>query len=318
MNKFYLLVIFICLAIVPLGTFAQTNSGQTLEVQGLALSPFLIETKVEGGKTQKQTIALTNTTSANLPIEISINDFVPVGGGGQAKFLDSTETADSKFSLTSWIKITKQPQFNIPAGAQTTVEFTINPPIDAEPGTHYGGLLFSYRPANLNGTATTVTQKAGVLILVQTGKDDQRGQITSFKAEPSLDFESVNFYLSFYNLGNVHLKPKGDINIYNWFGNEVASVPVNRDATIILPENERLFQSQWKTGWRLGRYTATSVLFFGNPKLEARVTTHFWIIPWQRVLLSLSALIVLVFSIGLLLKRYNRWLIKNAKNTNEL
>ncbi len=302
------IIVAFVLFIFPLQLFAQ-NSEQRLEVQGLALSPFLIETELEAGDVQLHTITLTNTTNLPLPIEISINDFVPNGETGETVFLNSGEESDPRFSLSSWIRIVNQPDFTIEPGAQTEVQFAIEPPVDAEPGSHYGGLLFSYRPTVLADTSVTVTQKAGVLVIAKLGNANYRATVTSFRAEPSLDYSNVNFFPSIFNQGNAHIKPKGDVVIENMFGRQVGSVPVNRDANIILPESQRNFQSTWESGWRLGRYTATAILFYGNPKLEIRTTTVFWIVPWQRLLVVISVLVLLGLIGYTSVKRYNRWLV---------
>ena len=95
------------------------------------------------------------------------------------------------------------------------------------------------------------------------------------------DTSDYNFFTTFYNQGNVHLKPKGEIYITNLFGRQVASVPANRDAQIVMPDSQRIFESVWQQGWRLGRYRATAVLYYGDPKLETRTSVIVWIVPWQ-------------------------------------
>lgn len=302
---------------IPLIVQAQSVDSQNLTVQGLGISPFLIETTIEPGKEQLQHITLTNTTSAPLPITISINDFVPSGEHGQASFLLANETSDPRFSLSTWIKIVQQPAFTIPPHGQTQVVFSITPPLDAEVGTHYGGLLFAYHPLSNSNTNVSVTEKAGTLILAKFGKVVEKGSITDFTAESSLGFSKTNFLLSFYNQGNAHIKPKGEIHIENMFGQEVASLPVNRDANIVLPESERNFENTWLPGWRFGRYKATAILFFGTPKLEVRNEVVFWIIPWQRILFVLFVFMIAIWLAVFAIRRYNSWLLRRKTHKHK-
>jgi hypothetical protein len=293
---------------------AQQQGQSSLQIHGLAVTPFLIETTVEPGQQTTEKIFLTNTTDRPLPIDISINDFVAEESSGQAKFLPVGEENKPEFSLSSWITITKQPQFVIPPNQETEVEFTITPPKDAEPGTHYGGLLFSYRPSESKSDTVIVTEKVGVLVLAEYGKGRQNGNITDLSAESS-GSNVINFFLSFYNQGNVHLKPKGEVYIRNILGQQVGSVAINRDAQIVMPEGSRLFEAEWQPGWRLGRYTAEAVLFYGNPKIEVRAQTVIWIVPWQRLLTVIFFLVLALFVLRYLLYYYKKHIIKRANGS---
>lgn len=291
---------------------AQQPDQQMLQVEGLGISPFLIEVDVEPGKSSLNRITLTNTSDQPLPVDISIQDFVPNEHGDGASFLESGQQSDPRFSIAEWITIVKQPQFIIEPRQQTTVEFTIEPPAEAEPGTHYGGILFSYRHRSVEDASVTVTQKAGTLVLANLGVAHQLGSITNFHAQPSLDFGEVKFLLSFYNQGNVHVKPKGELQIENMLGRQVGSVLINKDAAIVLPEAQRSFEGSWKPGWRFGRYTAQAVMYYGNPKLEARAVVHFWIIPWQHIVMVALVAVLVLFGGYKGIKRYNIWLLSRV------
>ena len=148
------------------------------------------------------------------------------------------------------------------------------------------------------------------------GKAQNNLTATRFSAEPTIDYSKVNFLLSLYNQGNVHEKPKGDVIITNWFGKQVGSGQINSDASIVLPQSQRNFATSWDSGWSLGRYTATAIIYYGSPKLELRVVEHFWIVPWQR-LMVVSALLIGLIALGYSgLKRYNRWVIKRSNKLN--
>lgn len=301
------------LLVVTLGIFGyplSISAQQRLEVQGLSITPFLIETEIFAGKSSKHSVTLSNTTNSDLPITVSINDFVPNESGDAPKFLPTDNQSASRFSLSRWVSIIRQPNFTIPAGGETQIEFNITPPEDAEPGTHYGGLLFSFKTSPLKGTNTEVEHKAAVIILAQLGKAKNNLTVTRFIAEPTIDYSKVNFFLSLYNQGNVHEKPKGEVRITNWFGKQVGSGQINSDASIVLPQSQRNFSTSWNSGWSLGRYTATAVIYYGSPKLELRAVEHFWIVPWQRLFVVIALLIGLIILGYSGLKRYNKWVIK--------
>jgi hypothetical protein len=295
----------------------QAQAPQQLQVQGLAVTPFLIETTVEAGKPQEQKVTLTNTTDQPLPIDISVNDFVPNNTTGQALFLSAGEQANPAYSLSNWITVVKQPSFVIPPRQQTEVVFALNPPKDASPGTHYGGLLFSYRQKPADPGQVVVTEKVGVLVLAQLGRGNEQGLITDLVSSSVGSTDTLRFLLTFYNSGNTYLKPKGEIHITNIFGQQVASIPLNRGAQIVLPQNQRIFESLWSPGWRLGRYTATAILYYGDPKIESQISATVWIVPWTRVALVLGALIVLAYALRKLIAKYNRRILSRAGHNNE-
>lgn len=321
-NKFSLILLSLLIGALLLGSnlslvFAQSSNSapKTLQVQGLSIDPFLIEADLTPGQSSEFGITVTNTTDAPLSFEVSINDFITNGRNGQPLFLSSTEKSDPKYSLSEWVKITQQPKFKIAPHQQTTINFTITPPIDAELGTHYGGLLFGQPEQLSRDQSTLVENKAGAIILGKLGKAQEQGIISRFFSQQSWFTSSpFDLVLAFHNFGNVHSKPKGTVVVRNMFGQQVADLPVNKDALIILPETEREFELSWRPSWAFGRYTAEAIMFFGNPKLEVRSQTSFWVLPVFPILAGVCVIIVLALGGYAAVIRYNRYIINRAKN----
>lgn len=301
-------------ALWPTQALAQTMPVQSMQIQGLAITPFLIEAELEPGQPKEYSIALANTTDRPLTFEVSVNDFTTDGHSGQPLFLPANQQADPKYSLSGWITVTRQPQFTLPAGGQTEIKFSITPPADAEYGTRYGGLLFS-QPLAVSGSQNTAVQdKAGVVILGKLGRASEQVRISKFSTTQGFYRSGqVEFSLTAQNTGNVHSKPKGDVHIRNMFGKEVGNAQINRDALIVLPETERQFTTSWNPQWAFGRYTAEAVIYFGNPKLELRAQTAFWIIPILPLAASVALAVALIGLFYVIIKRYNSFIIKRAK-----
>jgi hypothetical protein len=312
--KFIFAAILIALSFllsVPSGANAQS---QSLQVQGLSIDPFLIEIDMAPGQTQQRVISLTNTTNKPLTFTASINDFEVSGNSGQPRFLDSDEESNPKYSLSRWITVSRQPQFTIPPQGQTEVGITITVPSDAEPGTHYGGILFGqpYQPVEASGAA--VQHKAGTIILVKLGQSQEKVQITNFFTQQRIYRRGpVEFIASVRNFGDVHAKPKGDITIRNLWGVHVAQVPVNPDALIVLPESARDFAQTWQTKLGFGRYTAEAVMYYGNPKLELRAEASFWIIPVKEIVMGMLITLILGIIGYIGIRKYNQYIIKHSR-----
>ncbi len=301
----------------PIGTAAQPAEQQSLQVEGLAITPFIIEIDAEPGQTINRKISLTNTTQDRLPFVASIHDFVPNGTSGQPLFLPVNQDADPTYSLSRWVRITQQPDFVIPPRGQTEIGFTIEIPSEVEPGTHYGGILFGREASYLNELGSAVQHKAGTIILVKIGKSQEQLELTGFTTDNKLYRSGpVGFKTVLRNNGNVHSKPKGEITIKNLFGGQITQIPINRDANIVLPQATREFTSQWIPKWNIGRYTAEAVLYYGNPKLELRTTEVFWVIPVTELVFSILFLLILGIILYIGIRKYNRYIINRSHEKN--
>ena len=287
----------------------------SLQVQGLGIDPFLFELDMSAGQSTTQTITLINTTNKPLSFQASIHDFVPQGNTGQPRFLSSSEESDSKYSLSRWITIIKQPEFTLPPQAKTEITFAINIPANVEPGTHYGGILFGQPISQIEGSSSAAEQKAGAIILVRLGRSNEQISIENFASNKKIySHGPVEFTTTLHNFGNVHSRPKGEVTVRNIWGRQVTQLPVNKDALIVLPESKRVFPTEWSNKLGFGRYTAEEVLFYGSPKVELRAQTSFWILPLKEIVLG--SIIALIFAIisYILIRRYNRYIINRAKH----
>ncbi len=298
--------------LAPVG-YAQTNEvAPELEVQGVRITPFIFEQSVQKGESFTGDITLTNTTAAPVTLSLAIRDFIPAGRHGEVRFLPANQETDSHFSLSNWVEIQKQPDYTLDPGQSTRTTFRIHVPTDADDGTHYGGILFSFSEGKAEN-GTTVIQSIGAILIAKIGYANGSGTVETFTTPQHIYASStVPFVATFRNTGNVHFSPKGKIEIKNIFGKVVGLAYINENAQISLPDTVRQFESVYKGKFMVGKYTATLTLVFGNPKLEAQKTIGFWVLPWKSLikfgLLSILVLALLIFAII----RYNTWVIKHA------
>jgi hypothetical protein len=288
---------------VFLAAQAQTGTAG----QGLSISPFVLERQMSRGQTLHETIEVTNTTNRTLPVDISVKDFAADGTTGQQTFFDPGQ-GDQTYSLARWITINNSPKLVLAAGEKTQVDFSITPPANAEDGGHYGAVIFSFQGAPVQGSAVQVSQKIGAIILVKLGKVNEDGLISSFKTQHAIyNAPLVTFVTRFHNTGNVHVKPRGGIGIYNMFGKKIATVLVNENANNVLPNSARDFESTWQDKFAFGPYTAKAELVFGDSGTIVRAETSFWVLPWKLILGVALGLIIVIFLFSYGIRRYNRW-----------
>lgn len=266
-------------------------------LKGLELTPFLLDLEVAKGGTISSEIKLTNHSDSSIIVTISVRDFLP-GNDGQPEFVPDVQINDPSFSLAQWVQIKHDKQINIKPEETIAVPFNLNPPANAEDGTHYGAILFSYVGRGAVGNASEVQQTIGSIILVKYGVGKEVGK-TELKADHSYIFNPGKVLLQnkFTNTGNVHTQPKGEVYVKNIFGKIVGTTFVNRDSANVLPNTSRTFLSTWyPSSFAFGRYTLESVLIYGNTRLEARSSVVVWVLPWYLlVLVGLVMLVILWF-----------------------
>lgn len=310
MRRIFFFIFILSSLLLPSSIFAQNESAS----EALSISPFIFERSVEPGQTLQESIKIQNTSSKKLSIDITVNDFTEEKGDGVPVILPETQKLDSNFALASWVQLISPQHLELQPKTAAEVKYSITPPALAEPGGHYAAVLFSYKGEIAGLSSTEITKKVGALIFLKLGKANEQGAIGEFKANNGIFGDpKILFDTKFFNTGNVHLKPKGIVSIYDIFGHQVAALQVNRDAAIVLPQTFRSFSTLWQPRFALGRYTAELHYYFGDNNLEAVSKLSFWIFPlWQ--LLGLLALLFVIIVIGRWgITRYNRYIIAKAQ-----
>lgn len=289
------IIIYICLLVVLIPVTA--SAQQQDQVRGLEIAPFLLDLEVEKGKEITSQIDVVNRSTAPLIVTVTPRDFLP-GYEGQPEFVPDIEINDPTFSLAAWVALGIDSQFTLQPGELASVPFTLRPPQNAEDGTHYGALLFSYVASSATGSASEIQQSVGSILLVRYGVGRELGNtVLTANKHVVWSEDKINLYNTFTNTGNVHVQPKGEVYIRNIFGQVVSTPFVNRDAVNVLPKTEREFLSTWiPSSFAFGRYTAESVLVYGRGRLEAKDIQVIWVLPiYMLVLFSLIIATILWF-----------------------
>lgn len=251
------------------------------EVPGLEITPFLMELDVEKGGTIKSQVDLFNRSTTPLRITAEPRDFLP-GEDGQPLFVPDTQINERTFSLASWVTLQKENQFTIQPGEQVTIPFTVNPPVDAEQGTHYGAILFSYIGSSSENYTSEIRQSLGTILLVRYGEARPNGTVALTPSKRfSFNNDKIDFKNMFTNVGKVHVQPKGEVYVKNMWGKIVATPFINKDAANVLPLTNRTFINTWyPSSFAFGRYTIETVMYYGKQRLEARDKKIIWLLPF--------------------------------------
>lgn len=283
----YLLLIASLLWLAPNIVSAQT------EFREITISPFLQEYDVAKGGTVSGEVDVTNNGNSEVRLQVSARDFLP-GEEGEPQFVPDEEFNDVTFSLAAWLSFPEGTEITLKPKETRAVKYLLNPPVNAEQGSHYGAILFSLSGGSL-ASGVGINQSLGTILIVSYGEARPEGNL-DFSAEPKYIWwnESVEFTNTFTNTGRVHVKPKGEVYITDIFGRMIASPPTNRDAANVLPQSDRTFISSWDPStFAFGPYKVESVITFGNQKLEVRSQQTVWVLPIY-ILVVIGLILVLL------------------------
>jgi len=184
------------------------------------ISPVKYLITISPGNTNNVSLKIKNDESENISYNIFVlgakqdeKSFAPV-------FLNGLSEAES------WVTPEVE-QLSVVVGEEKSVNFKINIPAEAYPGSYYLGLAVQKR-----SLAEAKVQLSGRLIAILNlqvaGEAREVLQINKFNFDKSLASAKnvLPFYLELKNQGNVELPVKGQIKILNWQKKEVSSKEV--------------------------------------------------------------------------------------------
>ena len=295
----YPLILATCLLFIP-----KISSAITV-------GPVKIELSVDPGQTIKSEVFLQNEGDG-------IRTFYPVfekftEDNGEKVFLK--EESD----LSTWISFATS-SVTLKSQEQKFLPFTLEVPKNAPPGGHFAVIWWSTAPANPKpGEQVSIVTRAGVLVYLRvSGSIIENGEIVNFSTSNSGKVFwglPVEFSATFFNKGNVHLKPKGDIIIKNIFGKQRAVLTVNKFGSQVLPQSRKTFSSTWDSDdLFFGPYKAQIALVYGEQQKE--LSKEFWlfVVPIKTLIIVIVGLILVFFVLPFGIKRYNRWIVSRSLN----
>jgi hypothetical protein len=305
-------VVFFIIALLCLSIFRYEAQAQN--AVSLSVSPAIFEMNARPGQTWESKLRIINNNPFELTVYAETVNFRPAGEDGSPRFIPIVES-DADSTLAEWIAV---PNTALVIQAEQTLEIPIQIklPDDTPPGGHYAAVLVGTRPPEDRRDATRVETSqivSSLIFLRVAGEIVESGSIRSFRAVDNVvEKPQVDFELRFENNGNVHLRPEGEIRIYNMWGQERGVIPVNQTTLFgnILRESIRTFRFSWEGEWSpadIGRYTAEATLVYGEDgrKFTDSVAT-FWIIPWRILLGIVLTLVTIAVVIAWLVKLYVR------------
>ena len=304
--------------------------------QALTVSPPKIELTADPGKTISGSFLVSNEQQSKKTFYTTFENFEAQGETGVPKFVAATE------GLGAWI--TGVSQVTLDPGQEKKIDFQIHVPRNAEPGGHFAGIFLGTSPPEMQGGGqVSVGAKIGVLVFLRvSGNIPEGGHLLGFGTSQKVFAHlPVNFWYRFQNGGADRVKPDGIISITHLLVRTHHKVSANKAESNVLPYTTRRLEVPWvidpildATGaalppveplgfwanvgyeWKhfaFGPYSATLDFTYGATKTPVHATTHFYVIPWQLLIIIFLVIIIIGLFGSVGIRRYNRWIIAKAR-----
>lgn len=282
---------------------------------GITVTPVKDEFTVNPGGTSVRTVRVINPISQTMTLYPRVMDFTTDNEKGQPVFYTPKDRT-STYALSQWVTFSK-PFIRVAPNEEEKFEVTITAPANAEPGGHYGAILFSTEEPKLDEDVSQigVVGLVGTLLLATVPGDiTEKLLLEDFDAPVFLISPPANFSARINNVGNIHSKPVGEIKIRNWSGNVVQTLKVNEGNSNVLPESKRRFDNTWEFDWKtIGKFNATLALTYGLPEQQLAASRTFIVIPlW--LIIAIVALLLIISTL-IVTRRRKRAKLKEYVNT---
>ncbi len=279
--------------LLPSQADAQTNTR-------LIISPPRIELSGNPGETVQAQVKITNMGNTPATLSVNTKDMIVVNDRGTPVLVD--EEVSGRWSLASWISLSPG-SVEVEASSSAVANLAIVIPDDALAGGHYAAVYFESGPPTPQGDETELgsgtavaSRLASLIYLTVSGPISEDSLLEEFTTDQSFyEFGPVKFLTTIKNLSDIHVRPTGNIEVYNMFGVKKETLPL--DEVNIFPEAKRSYENTWNTTWGLGKYSAKLSAVYGPSSQVVEGLIYFWIIPLRIVIAVLVGLLILILLI---------------------
>jgi hypothetical protein len=260
---------------------------------GVSISPALIEEALDPGVKKEYSVTVKNLNNYEQKFYISTKNITDVRDGGAPVFADPN-AEKTGMELSQWITLGVT-EIVVPAGVSERINFTMQVPTDATPGSHFGSVFISVDAPELKESGAAVGYEVANIISIRvTGDANEGANIRQFSTERFFHGSpNVSFKTRIENTGNVLVRPTGPVEIYNMLGKKVDTISFNESQGAVFPGREREYKFDWQgEGTGFGRYEVLLSAVYGDDgaRMTMSSTASFWILPLNIILPALGGL----------------------------
>jgi hypothetical protein len=256
------------------------NQENSSEVEGITVSPPLKELVLGPGLVEAHTnVTVTNTTGQDVVATIRLVDFEALDEFGGVS-LGQAGATSGKYGLAGWMSLPGGPTYKIQNGKSATVPIAIANKDDLTPGGHYGAAIVSISSDPISGSGNGVALKrevASLLFVKKLGGEVYGLRLESLKTDKPGTVPST-VTTKFKGTGNVHVVPRGYVEVTDPKGKLVSKGILNPESTIVMPDSSRQYVTimqpvQNSSAW--GQYTITAHYRHDDQEKFETYSVHF-------------------------------------------
>jgi len=244
-KAFLIIVLIVALSlslVLPSMVYAQSPAKVVPTSRDITISPFLQTVTIAGSEATKTfPVELTNGTKTDKIFNLSVLDFGTLGETGGLVFAGANASSlVKKYGLASWLQLDMN-TLTIAAGQKAKVTATITNANDLSPGGHYAAIVATVDASEASGSNTVnLKQKISSLVFAtKTGGETHDLHLASMTSNASWHSLPTEVVLRFQNKGNVHVVPRGLVELKNPVGQVISKGVINEASSYVLPESTR-------------------------------------------------------------------------------
>lgn len=275
--------------------------------------PLSVKGKIAPGETFEGAVNILNSSETE---SVKIRPEKENLMGGTEGVVELLGEKDTGWGISSWIKFESDEEFLLAPKEQRQVKFKIEVPATAQPGGHFGAVLFrALAPdgSTENASGVNISGRVGTVLLFEVTGDVKKGaQVSEISAPKFLDRGPLHISLKLKNDGNSYFTPSGRITFKNlWRSEEVEFYNPGMKLTdlnkpgVVFPGFDRTYESAWNKKYLIGPVfiTANIAMEEGGPAIAPK-TIIIWAFPWQEASIILAVLIILILGIRQFKKKF--------------
>jgi hypothetical protein len=260
-------------------------------VMAVGVKPLRTELTIDPGASATATLMVINSENKELKLKPEVQVYVSNDAAGFPVVADLAK--EDPRNITDWISFSDN-MVTLSPNESRKVDFTVKVPAGAEPGGRYASVVYS--PVNANGEKEGVAleaQVASLILVTVAGEEKLAGNVESFGIKDGKIYgdKAVDLAVSFKNNGNVHVKAKGWVSIFDDKGTQLTKIarytdaqtgqevvgdkiPVNLTEGNVLPGSSRLFSALWNENIVSGKFRADLELQYGKGQSVLKNSTN--------------------------------------------
>ena len=244
-------------------------------------------------------LTLSNDTGVSQAFKLSTEDFGSLNQSGGVAFLGTSSSGYAQtYGLSKWMQLS-QSAVTLAAGASTNIFVTITNSSSLDTGGHYGAVLATALTAP-NGAAAksrigVLEVLSSLLLLIKSGGPPPDLTLDTQSVDRQGVFFPTQVQQLFQNLGDVHVVPRGTIDIRDPLGHLVERGAMNVDSGIILPQTSRHYSTplmQLASAWMPGEYSVLTTYRYDGSNVIKTWSGQFWYVGSPLLWLLVAAVLL--------------------------